>query len=158
MDQHESLTRTGGDSAPSIVNTTATLAWATSAFAFSVGGVRWATPQGDFIDAVLCLVVGGGAAYLALALRRKVRFALEASQRITFAAGVANGVMLPLAIAACARGVSFGVWPPGSATSSQIALAAAIALLATATPWGIYRSLRTRRVRSWFGVTERASA
>lgn len=150
MAAQDALPNTDEDSTPSVVNTTASLAWATSAFAFSVGGVRWASPQGDFIDAVLCLVVGGGAAYLALALRRKVTFALEASQRITFAAGVANGVMLPLAIAACSKGMSLGVWPPGTATSSQIALGAAIALLATATPWGIYRSLRTKRVQNWF--------
>ncbi|MEO1065585.1 MAG: hypothetical protein AAFZ07_29590, partial [Actinomycetota bacterium] len=81
MAAQDALPNTDEDSTPSVVNTTASLAWATSAFAFSVGGVRWASPQGDFIDAVLCLVVGGGAAYLALALRRKVTFALEASQR-----------------------------------------------------------------------------
>lgn len=142
---------------PSIVNTTATLAWATSAFAFSVGGVRWASPQGDFVDAVLCLVVGGGAAYLALALRRQVPYALEASQRIAFAAGVANGVMLPLAIAACSRGVTLGLWPEHKATASQVALGAAVALLATATPWGVYRSLRTKRVQRWFRAGESAA-
>ncbi|MEO1498672.1 MAG: hypothetical protein AAFV43_16125 [Planctomycetota bacterium] len=139
--------------AASVIETTSRLAWATSAFAFSVGGMRFVSPEGETIDAILGLVVGGAAAYLALALNR-VPEAVVGAKRIALVAGIANGLMLPLAAVACFGGAGTSGWAaiPTDTTSRVVAAAIGmtVAVAAAALPWAIYAALRTKYARQWF--------
>ncbi|TWT43329.1 hypothetical protein [Botrimarina hoheduenensis] len=139
--------------ADSVIATTGRLAWATSAFAFSVGGTRFVSPQGEALDAILGIVVGGGAAYLALALHRVPR-AVVGAARIALVAGIANGLMLPVVVVACVGGMDSAQWLGVGASDSQRILVASggmlIVLVAVATPWCFYWALRSRYARRWF--------
>ena len=120
--------------------------------------MRWISPEGTTVDAMLGFAVGGGAAFLAIALNR-VPQALEDASRIAFAAGVANGVMLPMAIMVCMSGVPQSSIANNLVSDANWAFAAviglAIVLSVLVTPWACYVTLRLRRVRYWFGAVER---
>lgn len=141
------------DPAASVIETTGRLAWATAAFAFSVGGMRFVSPEGEALDAVLGLVVGGGAAYLAIALN-SLPEAIAGASRIAWIAGFANGLMLPLTIIACVGGtrltnlVGVGATEDGRVIAATIGVS--VALIAAAAPWLLYWSLKSRHTRKWF--------
>lgn len=147
------------DAATSVIQTTSHLAWATSAFAFSVGGMRFVSPQGESIDAVLALVVGGAAAYLAMSLSR-VPKAVVGATRIALVSGIANGLMLPIVVIACTGGCgATDFWVIGGSTTDRVVAASlglTVATVATATPWALYWTLRSRHARAWFGESAQA--
>lgn len=150
---------TTDEAATSVIATTSRLAWATSCFAFSVGGMRFVSPGGEPVDAILGFMVGGGAAYLALALNR-VPEAVVGAMRIAVVAGVANGLMLPLAVFACIGGTAATDWLGLEASLNDRTLAAMIglgvALSAAVAPWLFYFTMRTRHVRQWFDAAKRS--
>ena len=130
----------------------AALAWLVCAICFTTAGAHWFSPTGDTGDMAYTLVLGGGAAIFAYAMRRRIYFALRVCRRVALVSGIVNALLLYTA--ATAFVVSLMVRPmvgAGAASPeevTQLLLATAI----TAAPWFVWWSLREERVRSWFAA------
>lgn len=136
--------------APPIVRATAALAWLVAAICFMRAAVSWNQGGEQFTDAVFFLGIGGGAAYLGMALPRRVVSAWRACRQLARTAGTINMVVLPALIVACLLAVGFRLWSGVDPALPDWSLKLSAAVAATALPWAFYHALGDNRVRSWF--------
>lgn len=127
----------------------AAIAWFAAAFCVSTAGVKWFSPGGDIGDAMFALVLGGAAAFLALALRRRLLHVLRTCRRVALFSGMLNGLLLHSVLTTFIVGLL--VSPVGSLSELPRHQfdTLIVATLSTFVPWAAYWVLREERVRAW---------
>jgi hypothetical protein len=136
--------------APPIVRATAALAWLVSAVCFIRAASLWFGGVQEFADSVFFLGLGGGAAYLGLALPRRVVSAWRTCRDLAAATGTINMVVLPALVVAGALAVGFRLYSGLDPSLADWTVKLCVAAVATAVPWMFYHALGDDRVRSWF--------
>ena len=135
-----------------MTRTNTALAWFAAVFCLATAGARCATGGSSFGDLVLVLVLGGGAAFFAMALRRELYSAARACRCVAFCTGVANLLMLHTTTTAIVVGLMAGSAGPEGGLNWRLAPALAVAILAAAAPWGVYWALREDRLKPWIAA------
>jgi hypothetical protein len=142
--------RTASIVAPPVVRASAALAWLVSAFCMLRAASLWLGDVRDFADAVFFLGMGGGAAYLGMALPRRVVSAWRTCRQLAAATGTINMVVLPALVVAGGLAVGFRLWSGLDPSLADWAVKLCVAAVAAALPWMFYHALGDDRVRSWF--------
>jgi len=138
---------------PGAVRATSAMAWLVAGLAFLRAGALWAG-EDAVATATFFLGLGGGAAYLAMALPRRVVSAWRACRRVASAVGTINLVVLPSLVIGWAIAVGYGLWAGLDVSPAQRTQAVLAGAAATATPWAFYYALGDPRVRSWFCIAD----
>ena len=136
--------------APPAVRASAALAWLVAAFCLLRAATLWYGDVRDFADAVFFLGMGGGAAYLGMALPRRVVSAWRTCRQLAAATGTINMVVLPALVVAGGIAVGFRLWSGLDPALADWTVKLCVAGAAAALPWMFYHALGDDRVRSWF--------
>ena len=136
--------------APRTVRASAALAWLVAAVCFVRAASLWFGGVQDFADSVFFLGLGGGAAYLGLALPRRVVSAWRTCRQLAAATGTINMVVLPALVVAGGLAVGYRLWSGVDPALADWTVKLCVAAVATAVPWMFYHALGDDRVRSWF--------
>lgn len=131
----------------------AAMAWLAAAFALGAAAMTWTSGR-DATAAMFYLGLGSGAAYLAMALPRRITSAWRACRELASAIGTIHLVVLPSLAIGWAIALAMGAWGGWDISPAQRTQALAAAGAATALPWAFYYALGDARVRSWFCVAD----
>lgn len=135
------------------VRTLAALSWLAAALAVVSAGATWSSGT-DSAGAMFYLGLGSGAAYLAMALPRRIVSAWRACRHLMSAIGTIQLVVLPSLAIGWVITFMVGPWGSWDASLAVRTQALAAAGAATALPWAFYHLLSDHRVRTWFCIAD----
>lgn len=148
-----------GESTPWAVRASAAIAWLIAALALTRAATEAVSPTGCVACTAGLIGFGAWAAYLGMALTRRVGDAWRCCREIARFAGLVNVGLVPAVVVAALllepTGVIEGL---GWRTVDSLAAIGTLLLVVGVAPAAVYFALGSTEARSWFGVSETPAA